>query len=174
MGASIAKKEQVRVMFNNIAGKYDFLNHFLSAGIDKVWRKKLVKMVAGSNPKQVLDVATGTADLAIELSSRCNVPITGVDIAQGMLDIGAKKLIRKGLNHQIRLQLADSESLPSVLSDLQFVSDVDVFARLLREFPKWILRSGYLDRSPLVVTRTAKSALSLFVLKICLLAPFFV
>ena len=65
MGASIAKKEQVRVMFNNIAGKYDFLNHFLSAGIDKVWRKKLVKMVAGSNPKQVLDVATGTADLAI-------------------------------------------------------------------------------------------------------------
>ncbi len=112
MGASIAKKEQVRVMFNNIAGKYDFLNHFLSAGIDKVWRKKLVKMVAGSNPKQVLDVATGTADLAIELSSRCNAPITGVDIAQGMLDIGAKKLIRKGLNHQIRLQLADSESLP--------------------------------------------------------------
>ncbi len=112
MGASESKKEQVRVMFNNIAGKYDFLNHFLSAGIDHLWRKRVVKLVMKTNPAFTLDVATGTADLAIELSSKTDSPIVGVDIAQAMLDVGQQKLLRKGLDQQIKLQLADSESLP--------------------------------------------------------------
>ena len=108
----LGKKEQVRNMFNSIAGKYDFLNHFLSAGIDKAWRKKLVRLVLKEQPSSVLDVATGTADLAIELSKRTHIPITGVDISQGMLDVGEEKLKKKQLDHQIRLQLADSEALP--------------------------------------------------------------
>jgi demethylmenaquinone methyltransferase/2-methoxy-6-polyprenyl-1,4-benzoquinol methylase len=106
------KKEQVRVMFDNIAGKYDFLNHFLSAGIDVLWRKRLVKMLMKSNPERILDVATGTADLAIELARKTKASITGVDISQGMLDIGQQKLITKKLDHQIVLKLADSEMLP--------------------------------------------------------------
>jgi demethylmenaquinone methyltransferase/2-methoxy-6-polyprenyl-1,4-benzoquinol methylase len=112
MAATIAKKEEVRTMFNNIAGRYDFLNHFLSAGIDRIWRKKLVKMLLKSNPQQILDVATGTADLAIALAAKTKSPIIGVDISQGMLDIGHQKLKNKGLDHQITLELADSEALP--------------------------------------------------------------
>lgn len=112
MASTIAKKEEVRTMFNNIAERYDFLNHFLSAGIDRVWRKKLVRMLLKSNPQQVLDVATGTADLAIALAAKTKSPIIGVDISQGMLDIGHQKLIKKGLDKQITLELADSESMP--------------------------------------------------------------
>lgn len=106
------KKEQVRNMFNSIAGKYDFLNHFLSAGIDKAWRKTLVRIILKEKPDSVLDVATGTGDLAIELSKKTDVPITGVDISQGMLDVGVIKLQKKKLDQQISLQLADSEALP--------------------------------------------------------------
>lgn len=112
MTVTQGKKEQVRVMFDNIAGKYDFLNHFLSAGIDVLWRKKLVEMLMKSNPEHILDVATGTADLAIELAKKTKASITGVDISQGMLDIGQQKLISKKLDHQIVLKLADSEMLP--------------------------------------------------------------
>ncbi len=112
MGPTIAKKEQVRAMFNNIAGKYDFLNHFLSVGIDRIWRKKLIKILLEDYPTQVLDVATGTGDLAFALAKRSNARIIGVDIAQAMLDVGSLKLEKKGLCNQIKLQLADSESLP--------------------------------------------------------------
>lgn len=112
MNVTIAKKEQVRSMFNSIAGKYDFLNHFLSVGIDKSWRKKLVKLVLETQPQKVLDVATGTADLAITLALKSDTVITGVDISQGMLDVGIKKLRRKGLEKQITLELGDSEQLP--------------------------------------------------------------
>jgi demethylmenaquinone methyltransferase/2-methoxy-6-polyprenyl-1,4-benzoquinol methylase len=106
------KKEAVRQMFNNIAGKYDFLNHFLSAGIDKRWRRKVARIIAAHKPKKVLDVATGTADLAIELSKHSNAEIIGVDIADAMLDIGRQKLENKGLSGQIRLFNGDSENLP--------------------------------------------------------------
>lgn len=112
MDVTIAKKDQVRTMFNSIAGKYDFLNHFLSAGIDHVWRRKLVNLIVKAQPGRILDVATGTGDLAIALSKKTKSPIVGVDIAQGMLDVGALKLKRKELDKQIVLQLADSEALP--------------------------------------------------------------
>jgi len=106
------KKEAVRTMFDNIAGKYDFLNHFLSAGIDKLWRKKVVNLIVKEKPTTVLDVATGTADLAIELSRKSKAAITGIDISQGMLDIGRVKLKKMQLDKQIVLQQADSENIP--------------------------------------------------------------
>ncbi len=105
------KKESVRRMFNNIAGKYDFLNHFLSLGIDRLWRKKLCRMLAAHQPEKVLDVATGTADLAIELAKYSQAAIEGVDIADAMLEIGRKKIYKKGLSAQIRLSNGDSENL---------------------------------------------------------------
>ncbi len=105
------KKESVRQMFNNIAGKYDFLNHFLSAGIDKTWRRKVGVIISKHQPKLVLDVATGTGDLAIELAKHTKCNIIGVDIADAMLDVGRQKLINKDLTSQIQLQHGDSENL---------------------------------------------------------------
>jgi demethylmenaquinone methyltransferase/2-methoxy-6-polyprenyl-1,4-benzoquinol methylase len=105
------KKEKVRTMFNDIAGNYDFLNHFLSAGIDIQWRKKVRKLLSGQNPKQILDVATGTGDLAIELAKLHPDKIIGVDIAAEMLEVGKKKLSKKKLDNLISLELGDSESL---------------------------------------------------------------
>lgn len=99
-------------MFDSIAHKYDFLNHFLSVNIDKLWRKKVVKTVAATNPSKVLDVATGTADLAIALSRFSYAEITGIDISRKMLDVGDQKLARKKLNNRIKLMQADSENLP--------------------------------------------------------------
>lgn len=110
--AAPGKKLQVEAMFDNIAHKYDFLNHFLSANIDKLWRKKVVKAVAASNPSKVLDVATGTADLAIALSKYCSAETTGIDISRKMLDVGQDKLNTRKLSTQIKLMQADSENLP--------------------------------------------------------------
>ncbi len=110
-GQKQGKKEQVRSMFNDIAFRYDFLNHFLSAGIDIRWRKKVRRLLAPQSPKKILDVATGTADLAIELSKLKPEAITGVDIADGMLEIGRKKISKKGLDNMISLQTGDAENL---------------------------------------------------------------
>ena len=99
-------------MFNNIAGKYDFLNHFLSAGIDIIWRKKAVSLLKPEQPKMVLDIATGTADFAIETLSINPEKIIGVDISEGMLAVGREKLLKKGLANKIELHYGDSENLP--------------------------------------------------------------
>jgi demethylmenaquinone methyltransferase/2-methoxy-6-polyprenyl-1,4-benzoquinol methylase len=107
----MAKKEQVRSMFNNIAGKYDFLNHFLSAGIDRRWRKRVIKILRKKQPGRILDVATGTADLAIAESDLNPDKIVGVDIADQMLDIGREKLEKKKLTQLITLENGDSENL---------------------------------------------------------------
>lgn len=106
-----AEKEKVRTMFNDIAPKYDFLNHFLSGGIDILWRKKVRRLLAKSNPKKILDVATGTGDLAIELRRLNPDHITGVDIAVEMLDIGKEKIKRKGFENIINFQEGDAEDL---------------------------------------------------------------
>ncbi|QCR23302.1 bifunctional demethylmenaquinone methyltransferase/2-methoxy-6-polyprenyl-1,4-benzoquinol methylase UbiE [Pontibacter sp. SGAir0037] len=106
------KKSQVASMFNNIAGKYDFLNHFLSAGIDIIWRRKAVSLLAPEKPKLVLDIATGTADFAIETLKLKPEKIVGVDISEGMLAVGREKLKKKGLSHKIELRYGDSEKLP--------------------------------------------------------------
>ena len=107
-----SKKEQVADMFNNISPKYDFLNHVLSMGIDIIWRKNAVKILKSKKPTSVLDVATGTADFAIQNTGSGATKITGIDISAGMLDVGRKKIKAKGLDHVIQLRLADSEQLP--------------------------------------------------------------
>ncbi|MBC35954.1 MAG: bifunctional demethylmenaquinone methyltransferase/2-methoxy-6-polyprenyl-1,4-benzoquinol methylase UbiE [Bacteroidetes bacterium] len=106
------KKEQVREMFNNISGKYDFLNHFLSMGIDVLWRKKLVRKLKKEQPERILDVATGTGDLAITALRTNAKEIVGIDISEGMLEVGKQKIKKKGLEDKIKMQLADSEKLP--------------------------------------------------------------
>ena len=105
------KKKQVTKMFDNIAGSYDFLNHALSLGMDNVWRKIAIKELS-NKPATILDIATGTADFAISASKYTNANIIGIDISQAMLDVGAKKITKKGLTNRIQLQLADSEKLP--------------------------------------------------------------
>lgn len=99
-------------MFDHIAKRYDFLNHFLSLGIDRYWRKRLRKLVSQNNPKKILDVATGTGDLAIELSKINNdIQITGIDIAENMLIKGREKLIRKKLDNRISFYSGDAENI---------------------------------------------------------------
>ncbi|MCB0805722.1 MAG: bifunctional demethylmenaquinone methyltransferase/2-methoxy-6-polyprenyl-1,4-benzoquinol methylase UbiE [Bacteroidales bacterium] len=105
------KKQQVRTMFNNIAHRYDFLNHFLSAGIDYSWRKKAIRLIGKQNPTSILDVATGTADLAIEAVTINPQKIIGIDIAEDMLEVGKKKILKKNLQHIISLEKGDSENL---------------------------------------------------------------
>ncbi|AEV32498.1 bifunctional demethylmenaquinone methyltransferase/2-methoxy-6-polyprenyl-1,4-benzoquinol methylase UbiE [Owenweeksia hongkongensis] len=107
-----SKKEQVAQMFDSISQRYDFLNHMLSMNIDKGWRKKVVKIAAAEGPKQILDVATGTGDLAIALTKAKPDSIMGIDISNGMLEVGRKKIKEKGLTQIITLQQADSEDLP--------------------------------------------------------------
>lgn len=108
---STGKKQQVREMFNAIAGRYDFLNHFLSAGIDFIWRKKAIRLMGKGKHDQILDVATGTGDLAIEAIKINPQQIIGIDIAEDMLNIGRKKLIKKKLDSRIILETGDSENL---------------------------------------------------------------
>lgn len=106
-----SKKEQVAQMFDNISHKYDFLNHFLSLGIDKLWRKKAVRMLKSYSPKQVLDIATGTGDFAIQCLEANPDKIFGIDISQGMLDVGKKKIKKLGVESKIELNLGDSENI---------------------------------------------------------------
>ncbi|MCF6358357.1 MAG: bifunctional demethylmenaquinone methyltransferase/2-methoxy-6-polyprenyl-1,4-benzoquinol methylase UbiE, partial [Draconibacterium sp.] len=106
------KKEQVEEMFDNISHRYDLLNHLLSANIDKIWRRNAIIKLKKSQPKTILDIATGTGDFAIAATKINNTEITGIDISEGMLDVGRKKIARKGLTDIIKLQKADSENLP--------------------------------------------------------------
>ncbi|MEO1437309.1 MAG: ubiquinone/menaquinone biosynthesis methyltransferase, partial [Bacteroidota bacterium] len=107
-----SKKAEVAKMFDNIAPKYDLLNRVLSLGIDKLWRKKAIKLLGTDQPKQVLDVATGTADVAIEIARQLpDAQITGVDISKEMLAFGDEKLEKLNLTDQINLKLGDSEKL---------------------------------------------------------------
>lgn len=110
--SSLSKKEQVATMFDNIAGNYDFLNHFLSLGIDIFWRKRLVKKLQKQKPQNILDVATGTADLAIAMMKIKPFNVVGIDISNGMLEVGRKKIKQQDLEKTIQLQQADSEDLP--------------------------------------------------------------
>lgn len=106
-----AKKQQVAEMFNNISHRYDFLNHFLSLGIDILWRKKAVRLIKPFAPKVMLDIATGTGDFAIECLKLNPDKIIGIDISDGMLDVGRKKLKSKALTHKIELLHGDSEKI---------------------------------------------------------------
>ena len=104
------KKNQVKQMFNKIAYRYDFLNRFLTLGIDNIWRKIAVKKIQ-NDPKNILDIATGTADLAIISAQITNAQITGIDISDNMLEIGKQKISKKKLNNRIKLTNEDAENL---------------------------------------------------------------
>ena len=106
-----SKKDQVKHMFNMIASKYDFLNHTLSLGMDYVWRKKAIKKIL-NNPKEILDIATGTGDFAISAAKHTQANITGIDISDQMIYVGNKKIQQKKLNNRIKLSIEDSENLP--------------------------------------------------------------
>jgi demethylmenaquinone methyltransferase/2-methoxy-6-polyprenyl-1,4-benzoquinol methylase len=107
-----SKKEEVAEMFNNISGKYDFLNHFLSLGIDHLWRAKAVKELKEIEPKRILDIATGTGDFAIASLKLNPTEIIGMDISSGMLEVGKEKMKKKKVDNIISMRLGDSEDLP--------------------------------------------------------------
>lgn len=110
--SSLSKKEQVAKMFDTISGNYDNLNRVISFGIDIKWRKKVLAIVKKSNPKTILDIATGTGDLAILMTETNAEKIIGLDISAGMLEVGQEKINVKGLNKTIEMVLADSENMP--------------------------------------------------------------
>ena len=109
-----SKKDQVARMFDGISGRYDLLNRLLSMGIDVRWRRVALRMLREQGqPKRVLDVATGTADLALALAADLpQAEVIGVDISEGMLEVGRQKVERNGLHARIRLDQADAENLP--------------------------------------------------------------
>jgi demethylmenaquinone methyltransferase/2-methoxy-6-polyprenyl-1,4-benzoquinol methylase len=107
---NLTKKEEVALMFDTISGRYDFMNRFLSLGIDKLWRRRLIKKLRAQKPERVLDIATGTADLAI-MASKHAKQVIGADISEGMMAMGREKIAKKGITN-ITLQYGDSENLP--------------------------------------------------------------
>ncbi|WP_256004267.1 bifunctional demethylmenaquinone methyltransferase/2-methoxy-6-polyprenyl-1,4-benzoquinol methylase UbiE [Pedobacter deserti] len=109
---TVAKKEQVATMFNNISRTYDFLNHFMSLGIDIIWRRQAINTLKASRPRVILDVATGTGDLAFQAIKTLHPEkIIGVDISEGMLNIARSKINARGMAHVFSVQTGDSESL---------------------------------------------------------------
>ncbi len=107
-----SKKEEVAEMFNNVSKRYDFLNHFLSVGIDKIWRKKAINMLKEIQPKRILDLASGTGDFALEALRLNPTEVIGMDISEGMLEVGRLKMKKKGVDSIVSMQLGDSENLP--------------------------------------------------------------
>lgn len=105
------KKEQVADMFNNISRRYDLLNHTLSLGIDILWRRKAIRLLKPFAPQTVLDIATGTGDFAVEAVNLKPKKIIGVDISEGMLEVGREKMVQKGLENLIELNYGDAENL---------------------------------------------------------------
>jgi len=105
------KKEQVAEMFDNISPKYDFLNHFLSLGIDVRWRRKAINVLRPTNPKRILDIATGTGDFALMSLKLKPDEVIGIDISEGMLAMGKEKINKRGLEKIIQLEKGDSENL---------------------------------------------------------------
>ena len=110
--SKLTKKKQVEQMFDNISGNYDGLNRVISLGTDVKWRKKVVAMVEATNPDSILDIATGTGDLAIQMVKTGAKRIVGLDLSEGMLKVGRKKISEKNLDSRIEMIQGDSENLP--------------------------------------------------------------
>lgn len=109
--ASGSKKHQVEAMFDNISGNYDLINRLITFGMDKKWRKRVLKLLQKNNPNSILDIATGTGDMAILFSKTNAQKIVGVDISKGMLQIASKKIKELKLDHRIEVEVQDSEAL---------------------------------------------------------------
>lgn len=107
-----SKKEEVAEMFNKVSKRYDFLNHFLSVGIDRIWRRKAINMLKEIKPQRILDLASGTGDFAIEALRLNPTEIIGMDISEGMLAVGREKMKKKGVDSIVSMRLGDSEDLP--------------------------------------------------------------
>jgi demethylmenaquinone methyltransferase/2-methoxy-6-polyprenyl-1,4-benzoquinol methylase len=110
--SGLGKKEQVAQMFDTISGNYDGLNRVISFGIDVKWRKKVLQLVAAKNPERILDIATGTGDLALLMAQTNATEIIGADISEGMMEVGRKKVTAQQLDNRIKLVYGDSENLP--------------------------------------------------------------
>ncbi len=110
--SELGKKQQIAQMFDTISNEYDDLNRVISFGIDIKWRNKVVQIVAEKNPENILDIATGTGDLAINLTRTKATQIIGLDISEGMLEVGRKKILKKQLHKTIDMVVGDSENLP--------------------------------------------------------------
>lgn len=110
--SDLGKKVQVTQMFDNISENYDSLNRVISFGIDKKWRKRVVKIVSSQNPSSILDIATGTGDLAIALVKTGAQRIVGLDLSPKMLEVGRNKVLEKNLQERIEMVIGDSENLP--------------------------------------------------------------
>ncbi|MEW2919944.1 bifunctional demethylmenaquinone methyltransferase/2-methoxy-6-polyprenyl-1,4-benzoquinol methylase UbiE [Muricauda sp. ANG21] len=110
--SQLGKKEQVRQMFDTISKNYDGLNRVISFGIDLKWRKRMVKLLKAKAPQTVLDIATGTGDLAIAMTQTGAEKIIGLDISPGMLEVGKEKIVDKNLQDTIEMVVGDSEDLP--------------------------------------------------------------
>lgn len=149
-----SKREEIEQMFDNISPRYDLLNSLLSIGIDKVWRNKLSAMVDLKHPRSILDVATGTAELALTLARVTDAKITGVDISTGMLEIGRKKILQRKLHNRIELVEADSLQLP--FEDNTF--DAVTVAFGVRNFAS-------LDKGIAEMMRVLKTGHTLFILE---------
>ena len=106
------KKEQVAQMFDNISENYDGLNRVISFGIDVKWRRKVVSIIGKNNPKQILDIATGTGDLAIMMAGLNPDKVIGLDISAGMLEVGKQKVAKVNLSDKIEMIVGDSENMP--------------------------------------------------------------
>lgn len=106
------KKEQISQMFDNISEEYDGLNRVISFGTDIAWRKKVLKLIQEHRPEKIMDIATGTGDLALLMANSDAKSIIGLDISAGMLDVGRKKIKAKSLDHKIEMILGDSEAIP--------------------------------------------------------------
>ena len=110
--SELGKKDQVAQMFDTISGNYVNLNRVISFGIDVKWRKKVLKMVSDKNPNKILDIATGTGDLAILMTKTNAEKIIGLDISDGMLEVGRQKIAAQNLSNRIEMVLGDSEKMP--------------------------------------------------------------
>lgn len=158
-----SKKDEVRAMFNSIARNYDFLNHFLSFGIDVLWRKRLIRELKKYKPSKILDIATGTADLAIMASKIKDAEIVGVDLSSGMIEVGKEKVDRKNLNQKIQLLVGDAESLD--LKQNSFDAAMVAFGvRNFEDLDKGLTEIAAVlkDKSPLFVLEFSKPQLFLF------------
>jgi demethylmenaquinone methyltransferase / 2-methoxy-6-polyprenyl-1,4-benzoquinol methylase len=151
------KKTEIRAMFNSIARRYDFLNHFFSLGIDVLWRKRLIRELKKFNPVNVIDIATGTADLAILAAKRGIPSITGIDLSSNMIEIGVQKVLKQNLQNVVDLKIGDAEELDFI--DDQF--DAAMVAFGIRNFENLEKGLGEISRvlkegSPLLILEFSK------------------